>query len=86
VAPASVVAAGDVPATFTANATGSPWLYYGQWFSNGVAIAGASGPTYTTAPLTAANEGDAYTCLVSNFFSSALTLPVVVHVLPDLVC
>jgi hypothetical protein len=72
-------------ATFTATAMGSPWHYYGQWYRNGEIIPGASGRTYTTPPITLANNGDSYTCLVSNDFSSVTTSAGVIAVLPDLV-
>jgi hypothetical protein len=79
VAPATTNVLETFTATFTATATGPP-TYYG-WYSNDVAIAGANGPAYTTAPVSLLNEGDLYTCQVSNSTSSATSEPGVIHVL-----
>jgi len=46
-------------ATFIAYVNG-PWSV--QWYKNGAAIPGATALTYTTDPVTAANEADLYTC------------------------
>ena len=50
---------------FSVAATGSPTLKY-QWQKNGAAIAGATASTYTTPVLTAANNGDRITVVVTN--------------------
>ena len=46
------------PATFVAVVNG-PWPL--QWYRNGQPIAGATSPSYTTGPVTAANASDVYT-------------------------
>jgi hypothetical protein len=51
-------------ATFSVTATGDQLSY--QWYSNSVAIAGATSSSYTTAPATPANNGDQYYVVVSN--------------------
>jgi hypothetical protein len=55
-------------ATFSITAAGTPPIYY-QWFSNGVAIPGATASAYSTVP-SSANNGDVYFCLASNVVSS----------------
>ncbi|MEY2408974.1 MAG: hypothetical protein QOF48_1644, partial [Verrucomicrobiota bacterium] len=58
-------------ALLTVGVSGSPILTY-QWFSNGVAIAGATGATYQTATLRfPANNGDHYNVVVQNSIGSA---------------
>lgn len=56
----------------TASGNGNPTY---QWFRNGVAIPGANSFSYTTAPVTAANSGDAYTFTVTNSLGSATSQP-----------
>jgi hypothetical protein len=50
-------------ATFRVGLTG-PWRV--QWYSNNVAIAGASTATYTTLPVTAADDGVLYKAVISS--------------------
>ncbi len=52
-------------ATFTVAASGTAPLSY-QWMLKGAAIAGATSATYTTPATTAADNGDSFTCVVSN--------------------
>jgi len=52
-------------ATYVVSATGSAPLTY-QWFKNGVLIAGASSPTYTTPPVTTADDGATFAAKASN--------------------
>lgn len=52
-------------ATFSVVATGSPVRAY-QWRRNGTAISGATSNRYTTPAVTAANDGDVYSCTVTN--------------------
>ncbi|NHZ41070.1 hypothetical protein [Massilia aquatica] len=58
------VAAGQ-PAIFSVAASGSGTLKY-QWWRNGVEIAGATGATYTTTPVTLADSGDVLSVVVRN--------------------
>lgn len=60
---ASVGATATFTVTITNNAT-TPVNY--QWYSNNVMIAGANGPSYTTATLTAADDGTQYYVVVNN--------------------
>jgi hypothetical protein len=66
-------------ATFTVTATGTAPLTY-QWQRNGVDIPGATSSSYTTPPLTAADDGATYRVIVSNasgtVTSAAATLTV----------
>jgi hypothetical protein len=52
--------------SFSVVASGSPALAY-QWNRNGTPIPGATGKLYTLAAAGTANNGDVYSCVVSNF-------------------
>lgn len=67
-------------ATFSAAATGSGLTY--EWRKNGVPIAGATGTSYTTQPLTLADTGALYTVVVSNSGGSVASQGARVTVLP----
>ena len=54
----------DATAAFSVTAAGTGLTY--QWQKDGVAIAGATGSTYTTPPVTYSDSGAAYTVVVSN--------------------
>ena len=54
----------DATATFSVTAAGTGVTY--QWQKDGVAIAGATGSTYTTPPASYSDSGAAYTVVVSN--------------------
>jgi hypothetical protein len=55
--------------TFNVTLTGTSPSY--QWYSNNVAILlNANNTSYTTVPLTLANNGDVYKCIVTNLVSS----------------
>ena len=56
-------------ATFSVKATGTAPLAY-QWQKNGVDIAGATQPAYTTPPTTAADNGSVFRVTVSNIAGS----------------
>ncbi len=68
------------PATFRVTATGSAPVY--QWYSNNVVIAGATNASYTTPPVTLANNGDLYKVSVSNLVSSVTSSNAILTVLP----
>ena len=72
-------------ATFTVAATGSPTLTY-QWQKNGAPIAGATSSSFTTPVLTAADNGSAYSVVITNpvghVTSSAASLTVNAAVAP----
>jgi len=61
-------------ATFTVAAAGAAPLHY-QWQLNGVAIAGATGVSYTTPATTAADSGKRFNVLVSNVAGSVTSAP-----------
>jgi hypothetical protein len=63
--PASLTRAEGATATFSVVASGSATLSY-QWRRNGADIAGATGDSYTTPPLTSADNGAQFTVVVSN--------------------
>jgi hypothetical protein len=67
--PANQTVNENATAQFTVRVDGTP-PYSVQWFSNGVAVAGANSLTYTFAPLRFAN-GAQYHAVVNNEFSSA---------------
>jgi len=58
------------PATFDASATGTAPLSY-QWYSNGVAVAGATGISHTTPPTTAGDDGALYSVAIANAAGTA---------------
>jgi hypothetical protein len=63
------VAAGNT-ATFAVVATGTAPLTY-HWHKNGVAIGGATSPSFTTGSLTSADSGATYSVVVSNAAGTA---------------
>jgi alpha-tubulin suppressor-like RCC1 family protein len=63
--PANVTVAEGARATFTVAIDGNVPL---QWFRNGLPIAGATGPTYTTPPATATDDG-------ANFYAATTGSP-----------
>jgi alpha-tubulin suppressor-like RCC1 family protein len=66
---------------FDVGVKGATPLSY-QWRRNGVAIAGATGPTYTTPPLTAADDGARYSITVTNAKGTVTSADAVLTVLP----
>jgi hypothetical protein len=67
--------------TFSVVATGTPPLNY-QWFLDGVVIAGATSPIYTTGAATTASNGSTYNVIVSNVAGSTPSNNVTLTVLP----
>jgi PKD repeat protein len=66
-------------ASFTVSASGTAPLTY-QWQKNGANLSGANGTSYTTPPVTMAESGSTYRCVVTNAVgtttSAAATLTV----------
>jgi len=62
------------PATFMVAASGSGTLSY-QWSDNSGPISGATNPTYTTPPTTAADNGDTFTVTVTSSFGTVTSNP-----------
>jgi len=56
-------------ATFSVSANGSSPLTY-QWRKNGNIISGANGASYTTPVVSSNDNGNLYTCVVSNIYGS----------------
>ena len=71
--PAAAAAITGASATFSVSASGAELKY--QWQKNGVAIAGATGSTYTTGAVTASDHGAAYNVVVSNADGSVASAP-----------
>lgn len=63
--PVSVTVAAGASATFSVSVTGRPTPTL-QWRKGGVAIAGATGASYTTPPATGADSGAAFTVVATN--------------------
>jgi len=66
---------------FDVGVEGATPLTY-QWRRNGVAIAGATGPTYTTPLLTAADNGARYSITISNAKGTVTSTEATLTVLP----
>ncbi len=79
--PASVTEPLDQSATFKVDALGSLPLTY-QWKEDGVAIAGAAGASYQTAPVAASNNGEEFAVTVSNSVGSVTSQSVELSVGP----
>lgn len=79
--PAPVTVTEGQTATFSVAATGSAPLAY-QWRRNGVAIAGATAFSYTTAATTLADSGAAFSVVVSNGAGDATSDPATLTVNP----
>jgi alpha-tubulin suppressor-like RCC1 family protein len=70
--PQAVTANPGASAVFSAQASGTAPLSY-QWFRNGVAINGATAPTYSLATLQQSDQGAQFTVQVTNAAGSALS-------------
>jgi hypothetical protein len=75
--PANVTVAAGGTASFTVEAIG---VVSYQWVRAGVAIAGATGPTYTTPPLAATDNNVAFVVNMSNSFGGTTSPAAVVTV------
>lgn len=72
--PAGLTAAAGHQATFEVVAAGSGPLAY-QWKKGGVAVAGATGPSYTTPVLSLSDSRSVYTCEVTGRLGPATSNP-----------
>jgi hypothetical protein len=70
--PAALTVTSPQAATFTVAATGASTLSY-QWLRNGVAIAGATGASHTTAATLAADDGAVYSVRVDSSGGTSTT-------------
>jgi hypothetical protein len=77
--PVSVTVSPGQSATFTVVGAGTAPLSY-QWRKNNVSIAGATLVSYTTPPVTLADNGTQYVVSVQNSFSGATSNIVTLHV------
>lgn len=77
--PASATVAAGSPATFDVGATGLALAY--QWYCDGIAVAGATGPALTLARAQAFHAG-AYTVSVSDGVDTIVSAPAVLTVEP----
>jgi len=68
-------------ATFVADAQGTPPLSY-QWSKNATVISGASAASYTTPPVSAADNGSTFTVTISNAVGSITSSPALLTVGP----
>ena len=75
--PASIAVAAGATASFAIEAIGAENY---QWVRNGVAIAGATGPTYTTPPLAATDNNAAFVVNMSNSFGGTTSAAAVLTV------
>ena len=80
--PSDVTRSPGQTATFSVTATGTAPLAY-QWKKNGVNIAGATGPEYTTPQLADADDGSLIRCRVSNPAGSVESREALLHVRTD---
>ena len=80
--PANQTASAGQSATFSVAASGTAPLAY-QWQRGGVDIAGANSPAYTTPPVSSADDGARFRCVVSNAFGSATSNEAVLTVVSN---
>jgi hypothetical protein len=58
--------------SFSVSATGTPPLNY-QWRRNGTNISGATGASYTISSVASSDDGDQFSCRVSNSYGSVIS-------------
>ncbi|HEX7175225.1 MAG TPA: PQQ-dependent sugar dehydrogenase [Pyrinomonadaceae bacterium] len=80
--PSNQTASAGQTATFSVAASGTGPLSY-QWQRDGVDINGANSSAYTTPPVSAADNGARFRCLVSNAFGSATSNEAVLTVVSN---
>jgi hypothetical protein len=68
-------------ATFTVGATGTPLLEY-QWYTNGVAVSGATDSSFTLTSLALAQNGTEVSAVVSNNYGTATSSGALLTVQP----
>ncbi|HKA40840.1 MAG TPA: beta-propeller fold lactonase family protein [Burkholderiales bacterium] len=68
-------------ATFTVVAEGTAPLTY-QWKKNGIAVPGATSPSYTTPPTALGDDGATFTAVVTNSGGTLTSSPATLHVAP----
>ena len=68
-------------ATFTITASGTAPLSY-QWYRNASMVSGAVDSSYTTEILEASDDGDQFSCVVSNADGNVSSSPAILSVLP----
>jgi hypothetical protein len=66
-------------ATFTVEVSGTPPFSY-QWRKSGLDIPDANGPSYTTPPAVAGDDGASYLCVVSNPVGNVTSNPATLNV------
>ncbi|HYF51757.1 MAG TPA: TIGR03790 family protein [Planctomycetota bacterium] len=77
--PVSQMALSGSTATFSIGVTGAAPFSY-QWYRNGVALAGATAPSYTTPTLSLSDSGAVYSVVVFNLFGNAVSSDAVLTV------
>jgi hypothetical protein len=80
--PASVVANASSSATFSVTAVGSPTLSY-QWYTNGVAVDGATASSLTYASVATFENGTVISVVVTNGFGVAISSDATLTVSPS---
>ncbi len=80
--PAGVVQSADGTAIFTASTLGTPTLSY-QWYTNGVAVSGATNSSFTLSTLTTFQNGTAVHVVVSNAYGMTTSSNVTLTVNPN---
>jgi hypothetical protein len=74
----------QLTATFSVEVNGTP-PYMFQWYTNGVAIPGATSAIYTTPPTQPYDDGTVFTVVASNASGSVTSAPAVLTVTTDII-